>query len=291
MRSFLALISAATLAAALAPDATAGAWLQAPGAAYLKISGGYLYTEHEYDSEGDKIDILSREPLIQDAGYRDIAFTGYLEYGLADRLTLAASLPFKILTSTRTEITEFADLTRDIDVTNGGFSDLRAGLRYPLQTAPFPLSIQSDVKIPLGYDAHPDNTGPPLGTGKLDLDLGLLAGVSLWPVPGYAGASVGYRFRGGDLADEILFGAEIGAGAGRFAARVVLDGSYSTERPEPLDGSSTTTLTNQDVLKLLPAIEFSAAAGTAVVAEAYHVLSGRNTAAGTTWVLGLVHRR
>jgi len=291
MRLLLLSIAACALAAAVPRGAGAGAWPQPPGASYIKIAGGYLYSEHEYDSQGEKVDILAGDPLITDTSYRDVSFTAYLEYGVGERLTLVGSLPFKILTSTRTETTAFADLTRAVDVTNGGLSDLRLGLRYPLQTAPFPVSVQGNVKIPLRYDARPDNAGPPLGSGALDLDLNLLAGASLWPLPGYVGASVGYRLRGGTLADEIVFTVEAGSGWERFAARVTLDGTYSTVRPEPLTESATTTLTNEDVLKLLPAIEFGLGAGTALVAEAYHVLAGRNTVAGTTWALGLVLRR
>jgi hypothetical protein len=291
MRLFLYWIAACAFAAAVPGGAAAGAWPQRPGASYFKIAGAYLYSEHEYDSQGEKVDILASEPFTTDTGYRDVSFTAYLEHGIDARLTLVGSLPFKILTSTRTETTGFADLSRAVEVTNGGLSDLSLGLRYPLQIEPFPVSVQGNVKVPLRYDAQPENGGPPLGSGALDLDLNLLAGASLWPVPGYVGASVGYRLRGGDLADEIVFNVEAGAGWERFAARVTLDGTYSTTRPEPLTESATTTVSNQDLLKLLPAIEFNLGAGTAIVSEAYHVLAGRNTVAGTTWALGLVLRR
>lgn len=276
-------------------DALAGAWLRADDSYYFKLSASRLYTESEYDYTGDKVDILSGENLLVDASYRDVSVSAYLEYGLADRLTLIASLPFKVLRARRTELADTApDIRRRVDATNGGFSDATVALKTSLLVDPFPVAVQGGLRFPLGYDSSPDNGGPPLGSGHVDVEGHLLAGMSLYPVPAYAAGSIGYRIRTGDLADEILFNVEAGARMRRLGLKIGLDGLYSTTPPPDLaaagadGGSAAVVVTNQDVLKLTPALAWLASDEISFVVEAFSVIDGRNTVAGTTISAGVV---
>jgi hypothetical protein len=277
--------------------ALGGAWVQKKNSYYFKVSSSYLFTEKELNFDGEEVDILSGEDRLTNTSYRDIGATLYLEYGLTDRLTVVGSLPFKVLRSRRTEVNDLIDLTRDIEVVNGGLSDFTLGLKYPLRVTPFPLSVYGAAKLPLGYDRNPANDGPPLGSGRVDLEGSLLAGVSLYPFPGYVTGGVGYRVRTGDLDDEMLFTIETGASWGRLMGRIGLDGLYSTGDPPNLaesEGSqvsSAVVVTNQDILKLAPGVMLSLSDEISLVFEAFHIIDGKNTVTGTTYAAGVVYQQ
>lgn len=280
----------AALLILLPATAPAGAWLQKPGGWYLKVLSSYLYTEEEYNGAGELTAIGSAAPGVSNGSFEDIALTAYIEYGVTDKVTFVGSLPYKYLTSTWTEVNGTAQVQRDIVASSGGMTDLRAGARYPLKRDGFPISVQGIVKLPLGYDPTPDiEQVPPLGSGQVDVAVALLAGASLWPFPGYVSGFGGYRFRGG-LADEVFFNLETGAGVWRLFGKIALDAVYSTEEPADLGTTSTLTVNNEDLLKLVGELNYSISDHVALSAEAFHTLAGRNTVAGTTWVAGLIYR-
>lgn len=283
--------------AAVPASARCGAWVQKQDSYYFKVSASYLSSTKELNSDGDEVRILSGDSLLTDTSYRDASVALYLEYGITGRLTAVASLPFKVLQSRRTELSTVPGLMREVEAENGGLSDASLGLRYPLATAPVPVAVQGTVKIPLGYDRQPDNGGPPLGSSRVDVEGRLLAGLSRYPFPGYLTGGVGYRVKTGDLDDELVFSVEAGASWKRVSGRVGLDGLYSTTDPPDLsrsdDGriSSTVNIANQDILKVTPGLELSLHDEISVVAEAFHMLAGRNTVAGTTYAIGVVYRQ
>jgi len=283
-------IAAAAALLILPAGAMAGAWLQKPGGYYLKVLSSYLHTGEEFDSEGHRSPIGSAVPGVSNGSFEDVSVAAYLEYGLSERWTLVGSVPYKYLTSSWTELDGAFQVERDIVANSGGVTDFRVGARYPLKRSGFPVSLQGIVKLPLGYDPTPDiDQVPPLGSGKVDLALALLTGASLWPFPGYVSGFGGYRFRGG-LADEVFFDVEAGAGVWRVFGKVALAGVFSTEAPTDLGTSTTLTVNNEDILKLIGELNYSISDRFAISAEAFHTLSGRNTVAGTTWAAGVVYR-
>jgi hypothetical protein len=299
MRYATALI-AAFVVAALAPPAYPGAWVQKRGGYYFKVSGAYLSTTKEYNFKGDRVNIRQGQPGISETSYQDISFSGYLEYGASERLTVVASAPFKILTSKRTEQADEFSPTRRLEATNGGLGDLLLALRYSLVAGKIPISVQGGAKFPLGYDAMPDDQSAPLGSGKLDVEGYLLAGASLYPLPLYITGGAGYRLRTGDLADDVLLAIEGGGQYGRLQAKVTFDASLSTVEPRDLssqtaDGevptSTVTSAVDQDQFKLSPGIALAINDGVQVTAEVFHIVGGKDTVAGTTYAIGLVLRR
>jgi hypothetical protein len=278
------------LVAAYAP-AAAGAWVRAKSGYFFKLSGSHLYTTEEFDEAGDIREIRGNEPSITNTSYRESALTGYLEYGLTGRLTLVANLPFKIVTSRRTEAPSVGVPEKDVEVVTGGLSDLTASGRYLLIGGATPVSVQGGLKLPLGYDPSPPEEGAPLGSGKIDVEGHLLAGASLYPVPAYITGQFGYRWRGGTgIADEYLFQVEIGLTPGSWLIKTTLDGVYSAGTPDDR-GSATTTVTNQDVLKLIPTVGYTPVPWFTFGAEAFFTLEGKNIVAGTTWALAVVITR
>lgn len=285
--------AAVTALLVTAGAAVAGAWVQPRDGYYFKLSTAWLDSGHEFNSDGEKVDILAGDPFVTDASYRDLTVGAYVEYGLTDRLTILGTLPFRVLSSRRTQSIASSSLSRDIDATTAGFGDLSLGARYPLHTGTIPVSVQGSVRVPLGYDRAPENGGPPLGSGRLDAEGRLLAGLSLYPFPGYLTGGVGYRFRGGDIDDELLFEAEAGATWGRISGRIGVSGVYSTGDPPELadEATSSVVITDQDILQLIPALGVRINDEISLVVEAFHIVDGRNTVAGTTWSAGVVFQQ
>lgn len=267
-----------------ATAAVAGPWVQPRGGYFAKFSASYLYTQNELNSSGDKVPLLHANPLVQSGAYREVVLFSYAEYGVHDRLTLIGSLPFKIATSSRTEISSDAGSIREIDATNAGFSDLSLGARAALARGSRPVALEAGIKIPLGYQQMPENGGPALGTAKPDFEAALLAGAGA--AHAYACVRAAYRVCGGTLDDQAGFNAEVGASHGRMFAQAVVEGWYTTGEIATLAVSSTQLAVNQDITKLIVTAGVRMSAHTALAAEVYHVLDGRNTAAGTTIALG-----
>ena len=295
MSAFVKLLTALSVAALVIAlklsAAHAGAWVQKKHGYFFKLSGTYFYTTKEYDNQGNIREIREDEPGITNTSYQEVTATGYLEYGVTERLTLVSNLPFKIFTSKRTEISDPGDPSRNVEVVTGGLSDLTISGRFLLNGGAVPISLQAGAKIPLGYDASPPDQGAPLGSGKVDIEGFILAGASLYPVPAYLTGQFGYRVRSGTgIADEFLFQLEFGLTPGPWLFKATIDGLYSASPPPP-QGSSTTTTTNLDILKINPTVGFSITPRFGVGAELIHTLEGKNTVAGTTYVVAVVFSR
>lgn len=286
LRCYIAILAA--LATVAPRGVVAGPWVQPRGGYFAKFSASYLYTDTELDSDGNEVPLLDSNPLVRAAAYREVAISGYVEYGLEDRLTVLASVPFKIATSRRTEFSEDASLLRDVDVTNAGWSDLYLGARAALVRGRHPAAIEAGVKVPLGYEAAPENGGPALGTAKADFEVAVLAGFGARHV--YGSARGAYRVAGGPLDDLIGFSAELGGSHGRVFAQALVEGWYTTGEIGTLEVSSTVQVPNQDLLKLIATLGLRTGAHTSVAAEVFHVLDGRNAPSGTTVALGIAFK-
>jgi hypothetical protein len=299
-----ALFPIACVCISLAADSLAGAWVKPQGGYYFKISTSYFETTEEYNFLGDQQEIFAENALTSNTSFRDFSITTYLEYGLFDALTLVGTVPFKILTSKESELLAPGFPSRRITRTNGGLGDLRVALRTPIIRRPVVLSVQGGVKIPLGYEKEPDNDGPPLGTGDVDGELHILYGQSLYPVPAYIAASAGYRLRGGTLNDEWVYTAEAGYTLGPVFAKLSFDVLRNTEDPPDIAGATVINplpggggavpeiiVGDQDVSKISPSLSYAVSGSLSLTAEAFHVLGGKNTVAGTTFSLGLVYER
>jgi hypothetical protein len=285
-----ALPASIMLVSVLPSAGLSGAWVQKKGGYYLKLTAAHIYTTEEFDSAGNLRPIREGEPGIGNTSYRELYLFGYLEYGVAKRLTLVANLPFKIATSRRTELPGPGSPMRSVEVVTGGLSDLNVSARVLLFGTSAPVSVQAGAILPLGYDPSPPGQGAPLGSGKVDFEGLLLSGVSLWPIRAYLTGHAGYRIRGGsEFADQYLYQVEGGVTPGPWFAKVTLEGIYSARKGAG-GGSATIATTNQDVLKLIPTIAYRFDHRFALGAELIHTVSGKNTVAGTTYSVEVVFR-
>jgi hypothetical protein len=185
--------------------ATAGAWLQAPRAGFYKLSWLGQSSDERWDCRGDEI-------AADSAGrYEQWQLFGYGEYGLLPWLTLTGSWVYK-------------DQRIDGEVRYGTRSsgDLRLGARLPLLRLAAPLSVEAILSLPT-YERSDLSDAPadrpqylPAGSGRVEGELHLLAGTSLWPLPLYFNGDLGFRRRGGDFVDQWLGVLEIGSSTPRL---------------------------------------------------------------------------
>ncbi len=281
--------------------AFSGAWVQRKHDLYLKFSGNYFFAKKEFNHEGRRLNIFQERIIYENTSFRDMNVTAYLEYGFSERLTLIMNLPIKTLTSKRTEIIGGGIVARHVTIHTQGLADLSISVRYALLNGPFVLSYQTGIKLPLGYEERPADDGPPLGTSKIDFEGHLLIGKSLFSLPAYLTASVGFRRRGGILHDQILFTAEGGYFFGPALAKVTFDALKSTIAPPDIVGQPVTTPLpggggafpnviqgDQDIFKISPSLIVNLTKGVAVQGEILHVYAGKNTVSGTIYSFGVI---
>ena len=304
---------AALLLAAAPTQLHAGAWTQSPGGLYFKIAGLSFRSQDYLDAAGDRQERVEK-PAIDELSDRNIS--AYLEYGLWERLTLVATLPYKRLVYTekrefrRSDTNTTETLTQDEIRT--GLADLELRLRWRLLRNPAAVSLALGGKFPLGYDMDQESIGSleagglglgpspvdgvagadnkvPLGTGERDIDMRLLVGKSLYPLPGYLTSTVGYRKRGGAFSDEFFYGFEAGVTYKRLLVKGVVEGMRTMGDCGAMGQGG--LVGDQDILKVAPGLIWSLSKHLEIGVDLFHIAAGCNTAAGTTYAAGLAFKR
>ncbi len=260
------------LTLALASQSFAGAWTQKKGEYYLKLAGGYLNTTQDIDAMGDKVDKDGEGRL------RDVNGSAYLEYGISDQLTLVASAPYKNMEDTRTFQTGTALERR------WGFGDVELRIRRLLWSKDFVASFAAGAKVPTWFEDD-ESTRVPLSTRKLDGDVRVLLGKSLYPVPGYVTGELGYRMRGGTFSNEWFYTLEAGITVDRVLIKGFISGIQTLGNCEP--GDEVGLIGDQNVLKISPGIIYKLNAKVEVNMDLIHIASGCNTTAGNTFFVGV----
>ena len=295
----------------------AGAWTQSPGGMYFKIAGLSFRSQDYLDATGDRRERVAK-PSMEELS--DESMSAYLEYGLWERLTLVATLPYKRLVYKNTEVKVFnrsdgpdTTITRiHPDEINSGLADLELRLRWRLLRNPAVVSLALGGKFPLGYDMDQDSIGSlsagglglgpspvdgvagadnkvPLGTGERDIDMRLLVGKSLYPLPGYLTSTVGYRKRGGAFSDEFFYGLEAGVTYKSLLVKGVVEGMRTMGDCGAMGQGG--LVGDQDILKLAPGLIWSLSKHLEIGVDLFHIAAGCNTAAGTTYAAGLAFKR
>ena len=287
-------IPLALLLAAAPARLEAGAWTQPRGGYYTKLAGLSFSSRAVLNTDGERID-RAKDPREE---LSDRGWSAYLEYGLLDHLTLVASLPYKGLEFRNpTEARYFEALDSTIvrqhpDQTASGLADLELRLRWRLLLDPAVVSLAAGGKFPLGYEVPTEipESYVPLGTGETDAEVRLLVGKSLYPVPGYVTGTLGYRRRGGEYGDELFHGLEAGYSWNRLLVKGVVEG-IQTLGDCGATGEGGGLIGDQNNLKLSPGLIWSFNDRVEISADLFHIVSGCNTAAGTTYALGLAFKR
>lgn len=266
----------------LASAAFAGAWTQNKGGYYFKVGTSYLNSTIDIDANGDQIQKANTGELI------DLNYSAYLEYGLLNRLTLVSSVPYKRLQDTRT----WRDLNSVVTGTTlerrRGFGDMEMRLRWLLINKPVVASIAVGGKIPLWYDEDP-STLVPLSSKKVDADVRILLGQSLYPAPIYVTGEAGYRIRGGGFSNEGFYALEIGITVDRFLFKGYLSGIRTFGTCNPVEEVG--LIGDQNVLKLSPGVIYRLTDWLELSVDMIRIAAGCNTTAGNTFLFGIAFKR
>jgi hypothetical protein len=283
-----------------------GAWTQKKGAYFLKVAGGYLSTSQEFNHKGDLQQIMADfGEVFQNSTYREWSVQTYAEYGLTDKVTLVLNVPFKVAINERVEISNyFPGGRRNATYRTTGFGDLWTSARLHLLRLPIVASVQTGVKIPLGYKDPDEITGPALGNGEVEYQASLLLGQGFHPLPIYVTGEIGYRIREGALHDEIVYSFEVGYTYNGGLLKVGVNGVENTATPPdvfgetivlPLDGGGGETpdrlFGDHNFLKANVGFLYPIGNGLLLDGGVFHMLSGKNIVAGTLLQLGVVFSR
>ena len=257
----------------LGAEAGAGAWSQARGSYYTKLSGIFYRSDEVFNDMGDRAAM----------GMDDDRFEGnqsffYLEYGLLEHLTLVGQASMGSLTAEN----------RLLRMKTRGVGDVDFGVKYQLVERPLVFAPQVKVKMPTGYHAEYD---PALGTGKADLEFRLLAARSLHPWPFYLGAEVGYRVRGGSFSNQVPYFCEAGATPHeRLFIKGYVEGAETlSSGPETLGLVGLAQVSEGDYVKTGLNAAFKVAGPLWVDLLWERVVTGENVGAGGSWGLGLAY--
>lgn len=192
-------ISATLMTAALICYSTlahAGGWTQPQGKGYFKLSQQIVRAESLFLATGSKTEI----PTVSGN-----TTSLYGEFGLLDRVTLVGYMPF---------YSSFSVDAEGLDSTSG-IGDWDVGVRIGLITGgPTVFSLQAMAGLPLGDSGNDIVLWT--GDGEFNQLFSIQMGHSLYPVPGYLKAEIGYNNRQGDddpnddYSDELRYSLEAG---------------------------------------------------------------------------------
>ena len=248
----------------------AGGWTQPQGKGYFKLSQQIINAESLYFGDGSKGEI----PTV--SGYTTSL---YGEFGLIDRVTLVGYMPV---------YAHFGLDAEGFDSTTG-VGDWDVGVRIGiLTTGPTVVSLQAMAGLPLG------DSGEDIvlwtGDGEFNQHFSLQVGRSLYPVPGYLKAELGYNNRQSDdnpddnFADEFRYSLEAGSTiAERIGISVWLRGV------EALDRADDEFHPRNDIeyLSFGSQLDFYVLPNAGVTAGMTRFTRGRNMLDAPAWEVGL----
>ena len=272
---------AALLLVLAAPAAaSAGPWTKGPGEHYAKLSGLFFRSDTFVAPDG------SRQ---QGADYAALSAALYAELGLLEGLHLQAFVPYA-WTRNRD------DLSGDRFATIGsGDAILGAQWAPPIAQA-VPWAVRLEAKAPL-YDVGAIGGPlaaefPALGDGQLDVTGWASVGGSLYPLPIWGFVEAGWRRR-----TEVYYGEGSGrAFADGAVARGQLGMFFFDERAFVTATADAVYTPTDDAITmsfvtLSPGFGARLGRGLWLEGGAIPMVWSRNNAPGTTWTLGVSHKR
>jgi hypothetical protein len=163
------------------------------GRGYVNVSFAYLRAEELAQPDGTIFDIPR---------FTSSTASFYGAYGLTDRLTVTASIPFLRYSNLQDQPDE---LGRE-----GGFGDVALGLQVQLAAkGPWVFATRGMVQAPTGDETISEGLQA-TGSGAWEGLLAGGAGVSLLGGRGYGYVEVGYNYRASGLRDTLFYDVQVG---------------------------------------------------------------------------------
>ncbi len=257
-----------------------GAWPKKQNEGFFKLSQSVIVSDAFYSPEGTIQDIKTAGVHISSI---------YAEYGLTDKLTAVAFVPFLFRNTINRQEFLVSTNEEEGDESNS-FGDFNIGLQYSLlQKGPFVLSTSLLLGVPSGETAGGESMILQSGDGEFNQLLRVHAGYSFYPKPFYAAAYAGVNNRTKDFSDEFHFGLEAGAAfqSGFFVAlKLAVVESF-------MNGDASASQTgifsnNTEFISFGPELAYSFGNNWSVAGSALGAFSGRNILASPMYSLGIV---
>ncbi len=200
MKKFIMTLTGILTLIGVAKSTHAGAWTQKRGHGFYKLEGRFIYAQRFFEPDGKLIDI----PTLS-----DYTTSFYGEYGLSERFTLVAYVPFYKRIALNRQIGENSGFVYFAGDSASGVADSDVGFRLGLkQNGPTVLSARVLLGLPLGQDQQ--QSGLLTGDGEFNQLLALELGHSFYPLPLYFAGEAGFNNRTKGFSDEFRYAAELG---------------------------------------------------------------------------------
>ena len=272
----------AALIIVVAEAGLGGAWPRKARSGYLQLAFSTIGYEKVYDASAAKVPAPGT--------VRDNVLQLSAEYGLTDRLTVGLAVPFGFLSAKdyvnpllRTGTVPVVP-SPPADISASGIGDLVVTAQLALlKQGGSVLSAGLLFGFPTGDTTNTE--GLWLGDGEFNVAPRVLYGLSLYPLPMYISADLGYNIRGQGYSDEIFGSLETGYGflESRLYAIVQLSVQKSTNT-EPSRDIPAARLglynNNREFVAITPKLLYKFGSGLGVVVSYATATSGRNVAGG-----------
>jgi len=274
--------SCSLLTISIVNSAFGGPWPRKQGAGFVQLGFSTIGYNKVYDDSGEKTPIFTN--------VRDNVLQLYADYGLTDLATVTASVPFKFLSATPSQLALSPVATK---VTNSGIGDIDLLLRYNwFVVEGYAFSSEILFGLPTGSDNDPN--GLWLGDGEFNTAFRLSVGKSFHPQSYFISADLAYNIRGGEFSDEVWYNIEFGYGffEHRLLLILLLSGkeSASTVPSRNITAASLGFSTNnQEYTAIIPKLLFKIDDRLGVSASFGTATHGRNIAGGFVFAGGIFY--
>ena len=181
-------------------DASAGPWPRKKRVGYYQLGFGFMRANTYYEPNGRRIDI----PTLA-----DYTFSFYGEYGITDRITAVAYIPFVQRLTLNKQIGRESGVVFFEGDENTNVADPDIGIRFGLlQKGNTVVSAGLSFGIPIGD--HTQQSGLWTGDGEFNQRITLGVGHSFYPKPVYVSVEAGMNNRTQGFSDEFTYHVEAG---------------------------------------------------------------------------------
>lgn len=179
-----------------------GGWPQKKGKGYFKLSQYFIISDRYFSPAGDLLDIAT-------ASIYQTSFYG--EYGITDRLTGIAYVPFFSRATLNEQVSSFnGDVLAEGDAVNS-FGDTDLTLKYGLIVdKPIVVSASLTLGLPLGNSAGGDTGVLQTGDGEFNQMVTVEASRGLRKGRAWISALLAFNNRSDSFSDELRYGLELG---------------------------------------------------------------------------------
>lgn len=257
-----------------------GGWPTPKGKGYFKLSQYVLQANQYYAPSGDIIDIATAGIYISSI---------YGEYGLTDRLGVAAYIPFFSRATLNEQVSSSGVLLAEGDAVNS-LGDFDISFKYGLiVNKPIVLSASLTFGLPLGNPSGGSTEILQTGDGEFNVMLSLEASTSFYGGKGYINTLVAYNDRSENFSDELRFGFEVGYNvAPKWNAALKVLSVNSLNNGSDLETPANGIFSNNiEYLAITPEINYSLNDRFGVSGNIGFAASGRRVLARPSYSLGV----